>query len=162
MGQALKYKQTWGSPVPVKKLNDELSGYIHQFTLYGAARPAGCSVLLGAYDALEGPALYMVEPSGVSWGYYGAALGKNKTAANAEIEKLKPSDKPVRELVKEAARIIYATHDETKDKAFELEMSWVCAETNGQHSHVPDAILQEAEAYAQAKMDEDSDDDDDE
>eukprot|EP00730_Choanoeca_flexa_P018178 TRINITY_DN8825_c0_g1_i2.p1 TRINITY_DN8825_c0_g1~~TRINITY_DN8825_c0_g1_i2.p1 ORF type:complete len:255 (+),score=64.00 TRINITY_DN8825_c0_g1_i2:182-946(+) len=159
---ASKYRGLYGSNMPAQKLNEELSGYVHQFTLYGAARPCGCSFLLGGCDPVDGPQLFMIEPSGVSWGYYGTALGKNKQAAKAEIEKLKLEEMSARELVKEAARIIYATHDETKDKEFELEMSWVCTESNGRHQHVPTDLFTEAEAYAKAKMDEDSDDDDDE
>lgn len=31
---------------------------------------------------------------------------------------------------------IYGIHDEAKDKAFELEMSWVCDESNRQHQKV--------------------------
>lgn len=31
---------------------------------------------------------------------------------------------------------IYGVHDEAKDKAFELEMSWVCDESNRQHQKV--------------------------
>ena len=33
-----------------------------------------------------------------------------------------------KELVKEAAKIIYQVHDEVKDKMFELELSWVSLE----------------------------------
>ena len=31
---------------------------------------------------------------------------------------------------------IYAVHDEAKDKAFELEMSWICDESNREHERV--------------------------
>lgn len=31
---------------------------------------------------------------------------------------------------------IYGVHDEAKDKAFELELSWVCDESNRQHEKV--------------------------
>lgn len=31
---------------------------------------------------------------------------------------------------------IYGVHDEAKDKAFELEMSWVCEESNREHQRV--------------------------
>ena len=31
---------------------------------------------------------------------------------------------------------IYGVHDEAKDKDFELEMSWVCDESNRQHQKV--------------------------
>ncbi|EGD80499.1 proteasome subunit alpha type [Salpingoeca rosetta] len=158
---ATRFRDLYGHPMPVSKLNDELSGYFHMLTLYGAARPCGCSVLLGAYDAAKGPQMYMIEPSGVSWGYYGCALGKNKQPAHAEIEKLKLSEMTCKELVKEAARIIYATHDESKDKDFELELAWVCADSNGQFEHVPEELHKEAESFAQTSMEEDSDEEDD-
>jgi hypothetical protein len=78
----------------------------------------------------------MIEPSGVSWvrvtgtgpratckppkqltmflschttqGYHGTALGKNKQAAHAEIEKLDLKELSARELLKEAARMCVA------------------------------------------------------
>lgn len=31
---------------------------------------------------------------------------------------------------------IYGVHDEAKDKAFELEMSWICDESNREHQRV--------------------------
>eukprot|EP01147_Barroeca_monosierra_P010370 gene10370-2504_t len=158
---ATKFRDLYGHPMPVGKLADELSGYIHALTLYGGARPCGCSLLLGAYSASKGPELYMIDPSGVSWGYYGCALGKNKQPAHAEIEKVKLSELPCRELVKEAARIIYMTHDEAKDKDFELELAWVCEDSNGQFEHVPQDLFEEAEAFAQARMDEESDEEGD-
>ena len=62
--------------------------------------------MLGSYDATEGPLLYMVDPSGLSWvrcsdnvedlilpsvlqGYKGVAIGKAKQSAKTELEKLK-------------------------------------------------------------------------
>ncbi len=46
------------------------------------------STLLGSYTEKYGPELYMIEPSGVSFGYYGCAVGKGQQAAQSEIEKL--------------------------------------------------------------------------
>lgn len=40
---------------------------------------------------------------------------------------------------------IYGVHDEAKDKAFELEMSWVCEESNRQHQKVISWIYQDQE-----------------
>merc|ERR1712216_971459 len=65
---------------------------------------------------------------------------------------------PCREAVVEVAKIIYGSHDETKDKAFELEMSWVCDESDRQHVRVPKDLQETAEAAAKAAL-EDSDDD---
>lgn len=36
---------------------------------------------------------------------------------------------------------IYGVHDEAKDKDFELEMSWVCDESNRQHEKVRQGVL---------------------
>ena len=44
--------------------------YLHAHTLYSALRPFGCSVVLASYDELDGPNLYCLDPSGVSWVRY--------------------------------------------------------------------------------------------
>ena len=36
---------------------------------------------------------------------------------------------------------IYGVHDDAKDKDFELEMSWVCDESNRQHEKVCLGVL---------------------
>lgn len=64
-----------------------------------------------------------------------------------------------KDLIREAARIIYLLHDELKDKQFELEMSWVGKHTNGRHERVPLKDKAEAETKARQAMDEDSDSD---
>lgn len=155
---ANQFKDNYGYPITAKFLNKQISGYMHQFTLYSGARPCGCSVLIGSCDAENGPQLYMADPSGVSWGYHGTAVGKGATPAHAEIEKLKLKELSARELVMEAARIIYAVHDDVKDKEFELEMSWVAHETGGRHQAVPADLLAEAEAAAKAALEESEED----
>lgn len=156
--EAASYRAQYGIGIPVKYLNERVAMYMHAYTLYSAVRPYGCSVILGAYET-DGPAMYMIDPSGVSYGYFGCAVGKAKQSAKTEIEKLKLADMTCRELVKEAARIIYLVHDELKDKQFELEMSWVGAHTNGKHERIPHDIKTEAEAKARQAMAEDSDSD---
>ena len=57
--------------------------------------------------------------------------------------------------MKEAARIIYVAHEDSKDKDFELEMSWISSTegpTNGRHQEVPKNILEEAEKAAKKAM----------
>jgi 20S proteasome subunit alpha 7 len=41
-----------------------VAGYVTAFTLYSSVRPFGLNSLIGAVD-VHGPALYMVEPSGL-------------------------------------------------------------------------------------------------
>ncbi|KAF5302330.1 hypothetical protein FQA39_LY10369 [Lamprigera yunnana] len=157
--EAANYRSQYGVRIPLKYLNDRVSMYMHAYTLYSAVRPYGCSVILGSYDPTDGPAMYLIDPSGVSYGYHGCAVGKAKQAAKTEIEKLKLTNMPTQELIKEAAKIIYLVHDELKDKNFELELSWVCADTNGEHQRVPEQVFTEAEKCAKQAMDAESDSD---
>eukprot|EP00475_Leptophrys_vorax_P038737 TRINITY_DN6890_c0_g1_i4.p1 TRINITY_DN6890_c0_g1~~TRINITY_DN6890_c0_g1_i4.p1 ORF type:complete len:292 (-),score=25.73 TRINITY_DN6890_c0_g1_i4:64-939(-) len=94
--EAVNYKSFFAHPIPLKVLADRMASYAHFFTLYWWTRPLGSSVLLAGYDR-DGPQLYAIEPSGVSYRYYGTALGKGKQAAKTEIEKLKLSDMTCRE-----------------------------------------------------------------
>lgn len=156
--EAANYRFTYSQPIPVKHLVDKVSSFMHLFTLYGSVRPFGCCIMFGTYEA-DGPQLFLADPSGVSWGYYGCAVGKAKQAAKTEIEKLKMQNFTCAELVKEVAKIIYTVHDEVKDKGFELEMSWVGEVTGGKHQMVPDDIKATAEQYAkEAIKDSDSED----
>ena len=64
--------------------------------------------------------------------------------------------------MKEAARIIYIAHEDSKDKDFELEMSWISSSdgpTKGRHQEVPKDILEEAEKAAKKAMEGEDEDD---
>lgn len=64
--------------------------------------------------------------------------------------------------VKEAARIIYVAHEDSKDKDFELEMTWISSldgPTKGRHEEVPKDILEEAEKAARQAMESEDEDD---
>lgn len=56
-------------------------------TVYASYRPYGTSLILAAHDHLKGFGLYMVEPSGACFEYYGCASGRGKQLARNEIEK---------------------------------------------------------------------------
>jgi len=159
--ESSNYRYNYGSNIPLKHLTSRVSGYVHAYTLHSAVRPFGTSMIVASYDA-DGPEMYLIEPSGVSWGYHGCAIGKAKQTAKTEIEKLKMKDMTMKDLVKEVAKIIYMVHDEVKDKAFELEMSWVGAETGGKHMLVPKDIHQAAEKYAKEALEESDDSDEEE
>lgn len=100
-------------------------------------------------------------------GYYGAAAGKGRQAAKAELEKLDlatpTSTMTLEAAVNEAARIIYVAHEDSKDKEFELEMTWISGldgPTKGRHEHVPKGLLEEAEKLAKKSLEGDDDDED--
>ena len=73
--EAANYRTQYGVPIPLKYLNDRISMYMHAYTLYSAVRPYGCSIILSAYEG-NYPEMYTIDPSGVSYGYYGCAIGK--------------------------------------------------------------------------------------
>ncbi|KAL1163862.1 hypothetical protein V6Z11_A06G032000 [Gossypium hirsutum] len=64
--EATSYQSVYGEPIPVKELAERVARNVHVCTLYWWLRPFGCGVILGGYDR-DGPQLYMVEPSGISY-----------------------------------------------------------------------------------------------
>jgi len=151
--ETASYRENYRSPAPLKALTDRLGLFVQAYTLYSSVRPFGISTILGAVDK-DGPSLYVVEPSGVFYGYNGAAVGKGRQLAKTELEKLDLSSLTTREAVYEAARIIHLVHDDTREKDFELEMSWIGDETNGVHLPVPEELLKEADARAKAALED--------
>ena len=47
---------------------------------------------------------------------------------------------------------IHKVHDEVKDKAYELELTWLCDESGRAHQHVPDDLAAAALAAAKASL----------
>ncbi|KAH0175404.1 proteasome core particle subunit alpha 7, partial [Aureobasidium melanogenum] len=188
--EAASWRSLYKQPIPVASLADRMGSYVQAYTLYSSVRPFGITAIIGGWDSeLEvpvdaqvgsgpstgsggkmadakegGPYLYMIEPSGSYWGYYGAATGKGRQAAKAELEKLKLTPDQggisLEEGVKEAARIIYVAHEDSKDKEFELEMTWISkvdGPTKGRHEEVPKEMLEEAERLAKKALEGDDD-----
>lgn len=188
--EAQNWRQNFKTPIPMSDLASRMGGYLQAYTMYGSVRPFGITAILGGVDTSEdtpvdgevgsgpscgaggkvpgthgGPFLYMIEPSGLYWGYYGAATGKGRQAAKAELEKLDLSAGQItlQDAVKEAARIIYIASKDNKDKDFELEMTWVSGHdgpTQGRHMEVPKELREEAERLARAEDELEEDDDD--
>lgn len=50
---------------------------------------------------------------------------------------------------------IYTCHDDAKDKEFELELSWICAESQYKHQFVPAELKAEAERLAKESSSDD-------
>ena len=128
------------------------------FTLYSSVRPFGISTILGGIDEVRGPQLYVIEPSGVFWGYNACAIGKGKKFAKTELEKLSLEELSLPQAVEEVARIIYKAHDDAKDKDFELELSWIGPQTQGRHASVPADLREEAIRKAKQALDDEMED----
>ncbi|KZT65993.1 proteasome subunit alpha type-3 [Daedalea quercina L-15889] len=149
--EAASLLSMWRSPPTVQALVDRVGLYVQAYTLYSSVRPFGCSTIIGGVDK-TGPALFIIEPSGVSYGFHGAAVGKGRQLAKTELEKLKLSELSTREAVFEIARIIYLVHDDAKEKDFELELSWIGDETGGLHLPVPKDLYDEASRKAKESL----------
>jgi len=170
--EASSYNETYGTKISGEILAARLSTYVHYFTLHGSLRPFGAATLIATYDpADQKHALHVVEPSGMSYEYYGAAAGRGRQPARTEMEKLILNPKEgevaidVDEGVKQLAKIIHALHDPSKDKPFELEMSWLCEKTEWKHKGVPRDVIASAVEWAkkeiaEAEEGEDEEDDD--
>ena len=141
--EAENSRSLFAVPVLGSVLAARVAEYMHFFTTYFAFRPLGCSVIIASYSD-DGPQLYAVDPSGTSAGYHAVALGKAKTVAKSELEKIDFSAITCREAVKKAVAILYDVHDKSKDKLFEMEVGWVCDESNRVFTHVPAELIPKA------------------
>jgi proteasome alpha subunit len=56
------------------------------YTQNAGVRPFGVSFLIGGID-MNGPSIYLTDPSGASWGYKAQAIGSGATEARAFLEK---------------------------------------------------------------------------
>lgn len=188
--EAAEWRRFYKAPIPTSALANRMGSYVQVYTLYSSVRPFGVTSIVGGWDPeIEvpvdgqvgsgpsfgaggkksgskhgGPFLYMIEPSGLYWGYYGAATGKGRQSAKSELEKLDlaAGNLTLEEGVKEAARIIYVAHEDSKDKDFELEMTWVSSldgPTKGRHEEVPKELREEAERLAKTALEGDDDED---
>eukprot|EP00161_Ancyromonas_sigmoides_P015725 TRINITY_DN4155_c2_g1_i1.p1 TRINITY_DN4155_c2_g1~~TRINITY_DN4155_c2_g1_i1.p1 ORF type:complete len:269 (+),score=139.60 TRINITY_DN4155_c2_g1_i1:35-808(+) len=159
------YKLNYGSEIPTKVLSDRLSLFVQQYTLYGHVRPFGSSLILGGFTpgAHSRPEIYMVDPSGLSYGYYAIAVGKGQLPAKTELEKLGLAGMTCAQAVPHLARIIMGVHDDVKDKPYELEMGWVTEETGRVYQQVPPDVVRAAREQARREREEaEMEDDDDE
>lgn len=157
------YKNTYAEEMPPHMLAERIGLFMHAHTLYWSIRPFGASVLLGAVDPdTKKPSLFQIDPTGLVFKYKGQALGKGRQVARTEIEKLLAAEGGSELTCKSAltaiAKILHKVHDE-KDTNFELEMAWICADSDYKFSAVPPALIVEAETTAKKQLeDEDNED----
>merc|ERR1712151_306474 len=156
-----QYKSAYNEEIPPEVLAERLGMFMHAYTLYWSIRPFGCSILVGSVDPdTKKPALFCVDPSGQTYKYSGTAIGKGKQAAKTEVEKLLANGSEnltCKDALVQVAKILHKVHDE-KDKDFELEASWICPESNYEHSAVPIQLLTEAEKQAKDMLEKEEQD----
>jgi len=150
------FKDMYGIEMSAKMLMERVASFVHSYTVYSWLRPFGCATLIAGFDKTRGYELYMVEPSGVSWGYAGVAVGKAKQAAKNELSKISNlEDMTCREAVKAIVSILNEVHDKIKDKEFKCDLGWVCDETKGHFEKVPQELVDQALAEISNEEEED-------
>jgi proteasome alpha subunit len=110
---AQKHRLTFDSPLDIKTASEELSSYLHQYTIY-AVRPLGASIILAGKDPL-GVQMYQVDPSGTYFRGSGFAIG---AGSERSLEVIQGGYKPnlsLDDLVALATRAIKTvTQDESQ------------------------------------------------
>lgn len=159
--EASDYRSEHGISIPIKQLATRIGNYAHAYTMYSSVRPFGVNVIIAGYNEIDGAQVYMIDPSGLTYGYFACAAGKASQNAKTEIEKIKFSEMSIKDLINDAAKIIYSVHDQVKDKEFRLELAWVGAPTDGKFQLVPGDVYSAADAAGKAGIAE-SDSEDEE
>jgi 20S proteasome subunit alpha 7 len=85
--ESTQYEKMFGIKIPATVLADRMALKVQMSTVYASQRPYGSTMIMAAHDHLKGLSLFMVEPSGSAYEYYGCASGRGKQLARNEIEK---------------------------------------------------------------------------
>ena len=69
-----------------------------------------------------------------------------------------PPSAPLAPSAPPPARSIHKCHADEKDKTFELELTWICAESKGRHVPVPAELAAEADRLARQSLEDEMED----
>ena len=83
--ESSKFLKDFALPISGRTLSDRLALYLNAYTLYNAVRPFGSTEIISSYSEDEGFGLYMLEPSGVYYGYSCCTAGKGRQVAKAQF-----------------------------------------------------------------------------
>ena len=102
--------------------------------------------------------MWMIEPSGTCYQYYGCAAGRGRQIARNEIEKGNFRELTVQEALPKVAKLLLQSQDEMKEKKQELELS-ILTEASGWASKILDRAQTNAlcqAAHAEIEADDDA------
>lgn len=128
--EAKQYHDNFGIKIPGKLIAERLANVAQMNTVYSYQRPYGTSMIMATHDIMKGACLWMIEPTGACFQYYGCASGRGRQLARNEIEKGNFREKTVEEALPLVAKLLLKSQDEMKEKKQELELS-VLSEGNG-------------------------------
>lgn len=152
--EALQYEKMFGIKIPGHVLAERLGMRAQMSTIYNGIRPYGTSVVLGSYDHIKGLGLYLIEPSGACFEYYGCASGRGKQLARNEIEKKNFREMDVEEALPHIAKILLKSQEEMKEKKMEIELSIISDKTNYRHVLLDRALVDGLAARANQEIED--------
>jgi len=139
--EAQQYEKMFGIKIPGSVLAERLGMRAQMNTVYASQRPYGTSMALATHDHLKGFGLFMIEPSGACFEYYGCASGRGKQLARNEIEKKNFREMNVQDALPHIVKILLKSQEEMKEKKQEIELSMISEETNFTHKIIDRAIV---------------------
>jgi len=87
-GEAIRFEETYGEPIPVENLCDYLASVLHALTMRGRHRPLAVSLMVAGWDKRLGPQIYTTDPEGSFRGWNAVAIGSNSDKLMSELEKV--------------------------------------------------------------------------
>lgn len=138
----------FGIRIPNSVLADRLAMRAQMSTVYSSYRPFGTSLIFASHDHIKGLGLYMIEPSGLCYEYYGCASGRGKQLARNEIEKTNFREMTVDQAIPLIAKILLKAQEEMKDKKQEIELSILSESTGYKHKILDRKFLDDLSARA--------------
>jgi 20S proteasome subunit alpha 7 len=114
--EASQYEKMFGIKMPGNTLAERLGMRAQMNTVYASQRPFGTSLALATHDHIKGFGLFMIEPSGACYEYYGCASGRGKQLARNEIEKKNFREMTVTEALPAITKILLKSQEEMKEK----------------------------------------------
>jgi 20S proteasome subunit alpha 7 len=156
--EAAQYKQMFGVNIPGQAIADRLALKAQMNTVYAQYRPFGSSMMLCCHDNMLGPSLWMIEPSGTCYQYYGCSSGRGRQMCRNEIEKTNFRELTVQQALPKVAKVLLKAQEEMKDKKQELELSVLCADTKWTHKILDRHTVDQLTAHALTEIEAEEDD----
>lgn len=103
---ALSYERTFGEPISVEKLAQEVCNLTQQYTQVGGMRPYGVGMLLAGWDDYERSFhLFQTDPSGNYSKWMATCIGNNGAAAMTTLKEKYTSELSLQQAVELAFQI---------------------------------------------------------
>ena len=114
--QAQIHQITYNEAITVENLTHRIADVKQAYTQHAGVRPFGVSLIIAGVDEVNGPQLFMTEPSGSYWGYRAAAIGSGTPTIIEDLENSYPKiSKTLQEGILIALKALQKVSDDKLD-----------------------------------------------